>query len=108
MSVTLDDLWAEFGHQVPVYEAHISDERGRHLHGLCDPMKPEIVINRKFSVVDSCIHELLHKKFPRRSERRIERDTEKIVQAMDRATIARWYQRFERRRRRSKAVEIEE
>ena len=104
--MTLADLWAAIGGP-RVYEGFLKDDKGKHLHGLCDYERDAIFVNVKYSVVDSVVHELLHRKFPRRSERRIQQDTDAILASMTPADIAWWYRRFQVIKRPSRLVELE-
>jgi hypothetical protein len=81
--------------------------RGSHVHGLCEGQ--QIVINPAPSVVDTLLHELLHRRYPRWGEKRVWDTATKLVYHMDSKEVRRWYRRYKRSKRTSqKLIRLED
>lgn len=78
-----------------IYEATLIDPT-HHLEGLCDHDTQAVVINPKVSVVDSLIHELLHRRWPRWSETRVQQETQRLMGELSSHDLQVWYQRYRR------------
>jgi hypothetical protein len=78
-----------------IYEATLVDPT-HHLEGLCDPATQSITINPKVSIVDSLIHELLHRRYPTWSERRVLQETRHLMGFLSSHDIEVWYRRYRR------------
>lgn len=92
MSDLLDAIAAELK-RGGITEAHIIAV-GEHVDGLCE--QDRIVINPAPSVVDTLIHELLHRRYPRWGEKRVSQTANRLVRQMDAATVRKWYARYQR------------
>jgi hypothetical protein len=89
-----------------ITEAHIQ-ANGHHVHGICEGQK--IVINPAPSVVDTLIHELLHRRYPRWGEKRVWKTAERIVYYMHSMEIRTWYRRYKRiKRNSSETIRLED
>ena len=86
-----------------IYEATLLDPT-HHLEGLCDQATQSITINPKVSVVDSLIHELLHRRYPAWSERRVLLETRKLMGRLSHHDVTVWYQRYRRAVRKRRPV----
>ena len=78
-----------------IYEATLVDPT-HHLEGLCDHQSQAVVINPQVSVVDSLIHELLHRRYPDWSEARVRRETKRLMGRLSSHDVAVWYRRYRR------------
>jgi len=78
-----------------IYEATLIDPT-HHLEGLCDHDAQAVVINPKVSVVDSLLHELLHRRWPKWSEARVRRETRALMGQLSSHDIDVWYRRYRR------------
>lgn len=94
MSDLLGEVAAELG-KGRIYEATLIDPT-HHLEGLCDHSTQAVVINPQVSVVDSLIHELLHRRYPRWSERRVQQETQRLMGQLSSHDVAVWYRRYRR------------
>ena len=78
-----------------IYEATLIDPT-HHLEGLCDTDTQKITINPKVSIVDSLIHELLHRRYPSWSERKVREETRTLMGQLTHQDLQTWYQRYRR------------
>jgi hypothetical protein len=82
-------------------------QNGAHVHGICEGQ--EIVINPAPGVVDTLLHELLHRRYPRWSEQRVTKTAERMVFYMDAKEVRTWYRRYQRAKRtRLQTVRLED
>ena len=92
-------LQVELAHEFKrgdIHEATIQSE-GEHVSGLCEGQR--IVVNPAPEVVDTLLHELLHRRYPRRGEKWVRRTTARLLYYMDTATVKQWYRRYNRKKR---------
>lgn len=78
-----------------IYEAQILDDR-YHIDGFLHRASGDITINPKVSVVDTVIHELLHRRYPKWTERKVKQETARIMGHLTPAEIDAWYRRYRR------------
>jgi hypothetical protein len=76
-----------------ITETHIRHSRLHH-DGLCDGQK--ILIDPAPQVVETLVHELLHRRFPRWGERRVNTTAKRMVYNMNAREIRLWYRRYNR------------
>lgn len=78
-----------------IFEAPIvgSDD---HVEGLCNWESGEITVNPSPNVVDTLIHELLHRRYPTWSEDRVRYETWRVMRTLDNKAIAQWYRKYQR------------
>ena len=93
------DLLAEEFKRGGITEAHIIAE-GAHVHGLCEGEK--IVVNPAPAIVDTLLHELLHRRFPKWGEKRVERTATRLVYYMDSKTVRHWHRKYQRAAKKAK------
>ena len=79
-----------------ITEAPIVSE-GSHVSGICEGQR--IVINPAPEVVDTLLHELLHRRYPAWSEARVRKTTARMLFYMDTRTVRTWYRRYNRAKR---------
>lgn len=96
----LDDLWLEM-QRGRITEADLRDP-GFHLDGLCDHGTDRVYVNPKPSVVETLLHELIHRKFKRWGERRVDREAKRLLGGMSSTDIARWYRQYQAAARKRK------
>jgi hypothetical protein len=75
---------------------------GAHVHGICEGQS--IVINPAPAVVDTLLHELLHRRYPRWGEARVRKTAERLVFYMDATEVRRWYKRYQKAKRTRQAT----
>lgn len=97
----LDDLWDEL-QRGRVYECSIRDPKLQ-VDGLQDG--ENIYIDPRPAVLETVIHELLHRRKPRWSERTVTRTARALVVGLDEPAKARWWRGYSRIKRRSVPVE---
>jgi hypothetical protein len=94
------EAWAELKHGEDIYEADIRDKAGP-VYGLCDG-DDTVIVNPAPSIVDSLVHEILHRLHPRMSEKKVTEVATRISRSMTGAEQARWVKQYKavvRRRR---------
>lgn len=92
------DILAEEFKRGGITEAHIV-ANGAHVHGLCEGQ--QIVVNPAPAIVDTLLHELLHRRFPRWGEKRVARTAERLVYYMDSADVRKWHRKYKRAARKA-------
>jgi hypothetical protein len=89
-----------------IFEAQILGSK-EHVEGLCRWDTQEITVNPSVSVVDTLIHELLHRRFPKWSEDRVRLETWRVIRQMTPKEIAAWYRKYKRlAKRKTKPVRL--
>jgi hypothetical protein len=86
-----------------IYERPIVGSK-RHIEGLCNWVNGEVSVNPAPSVVDTLIHELLHRRFRRWSEARVLAETWRVMETMTPDAVQalhRQYKRIAKRRRKA-------
>lgn len=81
-----------------------------HIDGLCDHGSQRIYVNPKPAVVETLLHELLHRRWPGWSERRVDREAKRLFCGLTTREVNAWYRRYQaiaRKRRTPKRVEDE-
>lgn len=94
----VDDLVIEIERELAkglIFEASIIGGKD-HVEGLCNFVSGEITVNPAASVVDTLIHELLHRRFPGWSEKTVREETWRIIRRMSHADVGMWYRRYKR------------
>ena len=94
--VLLGRVWAELG-SGRITEAYLPSEKHHYVEGLIEGQ--HITVNPAPSVVDSAIHEILHRLHPTWSENYVRRTTTLIMRRMTDAEIHAFYQEFQKRKR---------
>ncbi len=78
-----------------------------HVEGLCNFVSQEITVNPSASVVDTLVHELLHRRFPSWTEERVRIETGRVLYSMSHADVLAWYQKYKRlAKRKTKPVRL--
>jgi hypothetical protein len=104
MNPDLEDLYDEL-QRGKVYECALRD-RLWHLDGL--QSGDAIYIDPRSAVLESVIHELIHRRKPRLGERTVTRLARQMIASMDEATKRTWWNRYNRIKRKTRPVEIDE
>ena len=103
MSIPLDDLWDEL-HRGKVFECSLRDPNF-HLDGLQEG--EYVYIDPRSSVLETVIHELLHRRKPRWGERQVDREAKRLFCAMDEQTKVRWWRAYQRIKRKGRPKDYE-
>ena len=77
-------------------------------HGLADLGKGAIFIDPRASVVDTVIHELLHRRRPWWSETAVARHTAFLMSRMTNPELGRWWRAYKRIKKPHRPVTIED
>jgi hypothetical protein len=101
----LADLWEEFGRGKIIEAAvHAPDE---HVDGLTK-FPDYIYINPAPAIVETLLHELIHRRWPSWSERRVDRQAGQLLACMNNNDVAKWYRAYQKHKRaRKRAVQAE-
>jgi hypothetical protein len=99
-SVLLAAIAEEF-QKGQIFEAPIVGSK-EHIEGLCNFESGDVTVNPAPSVVDTLIHELLHRSYPRWSEDRIRRETWRVMKQLSPADVQVWYRKYKRRAKRKR------
>lgn len=100
----LDDLWDEL-RRGKVYECSLRSKSWQH-DGLLDGQY--IYVDPRPAILETLIHELMHRRKPRLGERRVTQAARLLVVRMDEATKRKWWQAYLRVKRKGPAVDVEE
>ena len=87
-----------------VYECSLRDPKW-HLDGLQDG--ENIYIDPRPAILETLLHELLHRRRPRLTERSVTVTARNLAVKMDEQTKAKWWRAYNRRKRKSRPVEVE-
>lgn len=104
MTPTLDDLWDELN-RGQVYECSLRSKTWQP-DGALDGQS--IYVDPRPAILETLIHELIHRRKPRLGERAVTTAARLLVVRMDEATKARWFRAYNRIKRKSVPVEIDE
>lgn len=104
MAVDLDDLWDEL-HRGQVYECSLRSKAWQS-DGALDGQS--IYVDPRPAILETVIHELLHRRKPRLGERTVTRMARLLVVRMDEQTKARWWRAYQRVKRKGPAVDLED
>src|SRR3990167_7341514 len=99
----LDDLWDEL-QRGRIYECSLRDPKW-HLDGLREG--EHVYIAPRLSILETVLHELLHRRKPRWGERRVDREAKRLLGTMDQQQLARWWRAYQRIKRKGCPVEVE-
>ena len=105
--VTVDELHEEL-QRGQITEADLRDP-AMHLDGFCDYGSDRVYVNPKPSVVETLLHELIHRRHKRWGEPRVDREAKRLLSQMSHADVARWYRRYQAiARKRQRPMRIED
>lgn len=105
VSYLLAEITEEMG-KGQIFEAPIVGSKD-HVEGLCNWESGDITVNPAPSVVDTLIHELLHRRFPKWSEERVRVETWRIIRTLSAADVQVLHHKYKRiAKRRRKPVRL--
>ena len=104
MTPDIEDLYDEL-QRGRVYECSLRDPSWR-LDGLQDG--ENIYIDPRPAIIETLVHELLHRRKPRWRERRVTVEARRLLSKMGEADLACWWRRYQRVKRKGRPVEVEE
>lgn len=102
--MTLDDIWDEL-HRGKVWECSLRDPKW-HLDGL--QSGEHVYIDPRFAILETLVHELLHRRKPRMGERAVTRQARRLVAGMDEQTKRNWWRAYRRVVKRGRPIEVED
>lgn len=85
-----------------IFEAPIVGSRTDHIEGLCNWESGEVTVNPSVSVVDTLVHELLHRRFPKWSEERVRMETWRVMSKLSPGDVQAWYRKYKRMAKRKR------
>ena len=88
-----------------VYEASLRSET-LVMHGLQDG--ENIFVDPRAAVIETVLHELLHRRQPKLSERTVDKTAKHLIACMDEATKRKWWQAWQRNKRKAAPVDVDE
>ena len=100
----LDDLYDEL-QRGRIFECSLRDPSFR-LDGL--QHGEDIYIDPRPAILETLMHELLHRRKPRWSERRVLRDSRRILSKMSDEDVAVWWRRYQKAKRKGKPIDVED
>jgi hypothetical protein len=86
-----------------VYECALT-EKGHMVDGLSEGQK--VFIDPRYAIVDTLIHELLHRMYPGWSETRVRRNTLLFMSRMREADLKRFYRAYRRLKKYHPPIEL--
>jgi hypothetical protein len=90
-----------------VFRARISSD-GEVVEGLYEPSSGNVYVDPVPNLVDTLIHELLHRRYPRWGEKRVSDTAHRLTMAMSDDERRAWYRAYQRAAKRlSKPVHVE-
>ena len=100
----IDDLWDEL-RRGRVWECSLRDARWQ-LDGLQDG--ENIYIDPRPAILETVLHELLHRRKPRLGERTVTREARRLAVSMDEAQKVKWWRQYRRVKRAGRPVTVED
>lgn len=107
--MTVDEMIAEITQELSkgqIFEAPVVGAAKSHYEGLCNWETGAITVNPSVSVVDTLIHELIHRRYPRWSEIRVRRETWRIMRQLSPEDVSAWYKKYKRLARKRRMVRL--
>jgi hypothetical protein len=101
--VDLDDLWDEL-QRGKIYESSLRSDKWV-MDGL--QTGDSVYIDPRPAILETLVHELLHRRKPRLSERAVTNMARKFIGGMDEATKAKWWKAYQRIKRKGPAVDVD-
>ena len=92
----------------PINEAYVSSTENEYIDGFCELKNGSITIAPHTHVVDTVIHELLHRMYPDRSERSVRRSTSMLLKTLTDEDVQWFYEEYQRRKITGKARNFED
>jgi hypothetical protein len=99
----LDDLEDE-ARRRRVYECSLRDPKW-HLDGF--QCGDAIYIDPRPAILESYLHELIHRRKPRWGERAVTRMARRLIAGMDEGAMVRWWKSYNRVKRRRRPLDVE-
>ena len=96
-AVLRQEIWTDLRAGKHISEGYINGGKRWLVYGLIEGQK--ITVNPALSVMDSLVHELIHRARPRWGEARVVKETCRILRAMPDEEIRRWHRQYNRVKR---------
>jgi hypothetical protein len=94
---TIEEVRDEFA------RGNITETELRHetqiLDGLCEYNSQRVFVNPMTAIVETLVHELIHRRWPRWGERRVHAEARRLVCRMTDAERAKWYRDYQAQKR---------
>jgi len=81
-----------------VVEARLQGE-GIHVAGLCDYGSQIIYIDPRPAIVETLLHELLHRRWPHWTERRVLQEERRLLRHMTPQEVSKWFKAYTKAKR---------
>lgn len=102
MTPDLDDLWDEL-QRGKVWECSLRSERWQH-DGLLDG--DSIYIDPRPAILETVLHELLHRRKPRLGEKTVTRAARQLALSMDEPTKRKWWRAYSQTKRKGPPIDV--
>lgn len=99
---TLQDVRDEFARGA-ITEADLRHET-IFLDGYCDYGSKRVYVDPRPAVVETLIHELIHRRWPRWGEKRVHDEARRLLRLMTDAERAQWYRQYQEIKRTRKSI----
>lgn len=90
--MTVDDLWHEWD-RGRFFECSLRSQRDQ-IDGI--QQGEDIYVDPRPAILETVIHEMLHRRYRRWGEKRVRRESQRLVLSMDESTKRRWYAAYRR------------
>jgi len=101
--MNLSELWEEL-QLGRVYECSLRSKTWS-MDGLQEG--DSIYIDPRPAIIESLLHELLHRRYRRMSERAVNQNAKKLLNSMDEATKAKWWRAYNKLKKKSVPVDVD-
>ena len=99
----LEELWNEL-HKGKVVECSLRDSAALYYGMVQDGT---VYVDPRPAILDTVVHELLHRRYPTMSEREVRSKTARLVFRMDEATKRKWWRAYSRVKRKGRPVDMD-
>ena len=88
-----------------MFEASLRSEKWV-LHGLQDGQ--DIFVDPRAAIIETVIHELIHRRQPRLSEQTVDKTAKRLIGALDEAGKWKWWNAWQKAKRKAAPVDVED
>lgn len=101
------EVWSDLREGRDIFESYLEDEAHKdRIYGLSESGK--VYVNHAPHILDTLVHELLHRRYVRWGEKRVLQTASRIVASMSDAEIRQWYRRYRQVAKRTRTVRVED
>jgi hypothetical protein len=101
-------VWLELRAGKKITEAYINGGDKERVYGISESTG-QVTVNPVHHVMDTLVHELIHRLHPKWGEKRVVREAYLIVATMSDLEVRRWHRQYERVRRiQKRAIQVDD